>query len=126
VIDTADNCPDEPGPPENQGCAKEQLVKITGGKLEILDVVYFKLNKAVIEKRSYALLDNVASVLGAHEEIKKVRVEGHTDSQGSDASNKKLSQNRANAVRKYLVDAGVDASRLDAMGFGEEKALAGR
>ncbi len=123
VIDTADNCPDEPGPPENQGCAKEQLVKITGGKLEILDVVYFKLNKAVIEKRSYALLDNVASVLGAHEEIKKVRVEGHTDSQGSDASNKKLSQNRANAVRKYLVDAGVDASRLDAMGFGEEKPL---
>jgi OOP family OmpA-OmpF porin len=51
-------------------------------------------------------------------------VEGHTDNTGSDAYNQALSVRRANAVLKYLVDAGVPASRLSAQGFGESQPVA--
>ena len=47
VVDRLDNCPDEPGTPENQGCAKRQLVQLTGKKIEILDVVYFRQGRAL-------------------------------------------------------------------------------
>lgn len=121
IIDRLDNCPDEPGTVENQGCKAKQVVKITDSKIEILDIVYFALNRAVIEKRSFALLDEVARVIGGHPEISKVRIEGHTDNQGNDVYNKKLSQRRADAVKAYLVKKGVAAERLDAVGFGEEQ-----
>ena len=124
VIDPVDNCPDEPGPVKNQGCKEKQLVKILDGKLEILDIVYFKLDKAIIERRSYRLLDNVATVLSSHPNITKVRIEGHTDSQGKDAYNKDLSQRRAEAVKTYLIDQGLDGARLDAVGYGEEQPIA--
>ena len=123
VVDRLDNCPDEPGSPANQGCKDKQLVVITGDKLDILETVFFKTNKAVIEKRSYNLLDNVAAVLASHSTI-RVEVEGHTDDVGNDAYNKKLSQRRAEAVVAYLVRKGVDASRLQARGYGEEKPVA--
>jgi outer membrane protein OmpA-like peptidoglycan-associated protein len=63
-------------------------------------------------------------VLKANPQIAKVRVEGHTDSVGSDETNLTLSQGRAESVMKYLTDKGVDASRLEAKGFGESKPLA--
>jgi outer membrane protein OmpA-like peptidoglycan-associated protein len=121
VRDRVDNCPDEPGVVENQGCKAKQRVKIVGNKLEILDIVYFALNRDVIQRRSYSLLDEVARVIAAHPEITKVRAEGHTDNQGDDAYNKDLSQRRANAVRAYLVKRGIAAERLDAVGYGEEQ-----
>ncbi|MBL0213438.1 MAG: OmpA family protein [Myxococcales bacterium] len=120
VVDRLDNCPDEPGPVENQGCKAKQLVKISDGKLEILDIVYFALNKALIQPRSFPLLDDVARVLSTHPEITKIRVEGHTDSQGDDISNKKLSQRRAAAVMAYLIKKGIAPDRLEAQGFGED------
>ena len=121
VVDRLDNCPDEPGTVENQGCKAKQLVKIGEGKLEILDIVYFALNKAKIQPRSFGLLDEVARVLNAHPEITRIRVEGHTDSQGNAAYNKKLSQRRASAVMAYLVKKDVAADRLEAEGFGAEQ-----
>jgi outer membrane protein OmpA-like peptidoglycan-associated protein len=60
-------------------------------------------------------------VLGAHPEITRVRVEGHTDDQGDDAYNKRLSQRRAEAVVAYLARKGVARDRLEPMGFGEER-----
>ena len=88
---------------------KKQLVKITTTNIEIIESVYFQLNKAVILPRSFNLLNNVAAVLKAHTTI-QVEVQGHTDSQGNDAYNKKLSQRRADAVRAYLVKKGVAGS----------------
>ncbi len=124
VIDRLDNCPDEPGTAENSGCKAKQLVALTNGKLEILDSVYFKLAKDVIEARSFPLLDNVATVILAHPEINAVRVEGHTDNQGKAASNLKLSDRRAASVVKYLVQKGVPAARLQSAGYGDTKPIA--
>jgi uncharacterized protein (TIGR03382 family) len=121
IVDVKDNCPDEPGTAENQGCKAKQLVKIVDGKLEILDIVYFELNRAAIQARSNRVLDAVATVLGAHPEIKQVRVEGHTDDQGNDAYNKTLSQKRADAVVAYLVKKGIAKERLEGVGYGEEQ-----
>ena len=121
VVDRVDNCPDEPGTEENHGCKKKQQVVIRDDRLEILDKVFFRSGKDKIQKRSYALLTNVASVLNGHPEIKKVRVEGHTDSRGKHDFNVKLSQRRAEAVVAYLTGKGVDASRLEAKGFGPDK-----
>ncbi len=122
VVDRLDNCPDEPGDPANQGCKAKQLVKITDQRLEILENVFFQTNQAVIERRSYPLLENVATVLKGQPAI-RVRVEGHTDDRGNDAYNKKLSQRRADAVAKFLVGRGIDNGRLEAVGFGEEQPL---
>ncbi len=124
VPDRIDNCPDEPGTAENQGCAAKQLVVIGDGQLEILEKVFFKTGSAKLQRRSWALLDNVAAVLIAHPEIKKIRVEGHTDSTGRLKYNMILSKKRANTVVRYLVGRGqVSRSRLVARGFGPKKPL---
>ena len=124
VVDRIDNCPDEPGPAENHGCAKKQLVTISNGKLDLVDRVYFRTDKDIIEARSNAILDNVANVLNAHPEITKIRVEGHTDNRGGKAHNQDLSQRRAAAVVKYLVGKKVARERLEPQGFGQDKPIA--
>jgi outer membrane protein OmpA-like peptidoglycan-associated protein len=96
-------------------------VVMTTQKLEILDKVFFDTNKTTIKKISYPLLNEVARVLLDHPEIVMVRVEGHTDSRGSDVANLKLSDGRAKAVRAYLIKAGVAPDRLNAVGYGETK-----
>lgn len=124
VVDRLDNCPEEPGSEENHGCKKKQLVVITESKLEILDKVYFASGRARIQRRSHKLLDNVAEVLNNQQGIKNIVVEGHTDSRGNRDKNVNLSQERAQAVVDYLVDkGGVDASRLEAKGYGPEKPI---
>jgi outer membrane protein OmpA-like peptidoglycan-associated protein len=124
VVDRLDNCPDEKGTVENAGCAAKQLVAIKADKIEILDKVFFQTGKDIIEKKSFKLLDNVAQVLAAHPELKRIRVEGHTDNVGVPAKNKDLSDRRAKAVVAYLVGKGLAADRLAAQGFGDEKPLA--
>jgi len=123
VLDPVDNCPDEFGSVENHGCAVEQVVAIADGRLEIMETVYFRTDSDVIQPRSYNLLDNVASVLRAHPEIDWVRVDGHTDARGSREHNMDLSQRRAESVVRYLIDAGVPASRLNARGFGPDSPI---
>jgi len=119
VIDRFDNCPDEPGKVELQGCNAKQLVKITADRLELLQTVFFQTNKAVIQRRSHKLLDNVATVIKSHPDL-KIKIDGHTDDRGSDAFNLKLSQSRAAAAVTYLVKKGVEATRLSSEGFGEQ------
>ena len=123
MVDRLDNCPQEAGAKDNQGCKKKQLVIMTKDQLKILDQVYFKTKSAKLDKKSNKLLDNMAFVLKAHPEIAKVRIEGHTDDVGNDAKNQTLSQSRAESVVAYLVNAGVDAGRLEAVGLGETKPL---
>jgi outer membrane protein OmpA-like peptidoglycan-associated protein len=121
VVDRLDNCPDEPGSPENHGC-REQRVVIESGRLQILEMVFFRTNGDQILRRSHELLLNVARVLNAHPEIRRVIVEGHTDSRGNHDHNVDLSQRRAQSVVRFLVDrGGVSADRLEARGFGPDQ-----
>jgi OmpA-OmpF porin, OOP family len=86
--------------------------------------VQFDTNKAVIKKNSFKDVDNLAAVMKQYPDL-KVTIEGHTDSVGSAALNKKLSQQRADAVKKYMVEkSGIDAKRLTAKGFGPDKPIA--
>ncbi|MBX3248617.1 MAG: OmpA family protein [Myxococcales bacterium] len=124
VVDRLDNCPDEPGTAENQGCVAPQQVRIQAGRLEILDKIFFATNRDTIQQRSFQLLDNVARVLNAHPEITHVRVEGHSDDTGSAERNLDLSQRRAEAVVRHLVQRGqVAAERLSARGYGPSRPL---
>lgn len=124
VPDRIDNCPDEPGTIENQGCQAKQLVVIGDDQLEILEKVYFQTGSAKLQKRSWALLDQVAAVLIAHPEIQKIRVEGHSDKTGSLKYNMILSKKRADTVVRYLVGKGhVNRSRLEARGYGPKRPL---
>lgn len=126
VADDLDNCPKVAGVPENQGCPEEeqQLVVITREKLVIKDKVYFDTAKSKIQRRSFGLLDQVARILTEHPDVKRVVVEGHTDSRGSAELNRKLSQARAEAVKTYLVEHGVEATRLEAKGYGPDRPVA--
>ena len=130
IPDNLDKCPNEPetinGFEDEDGCPDKgaSLVKLTKDKIEIKDAVYFDTNSDVIQARSFALLDQVAAVLKNHVEISKLRVEGHTDSQGKADYNLELSQRRASSVRAYLINKGISAERLDAVGFGLTKPIA--
>jgi outer membrane protein OmpA-like peptidoglycan-associated protein len=129
VPDASDKCPNEREVfnsfQDEDGCPDEaQRVVVEASRIVINDVIYFDTGKSTIQSRSFELLDEIASVILAHPEIKKIRIEGHTDSDGSDIANLRLSQARAEAVRDYLVSKGVDASRLDAAGFGESRPVA--
>ena len=99
-------------------------VKITETKLELVERVYFDTSKTTIKTASYGLLDEVAQVLSQNPQVKKVVIEGHTDSVGGADKNMKLSQGRAEAVRDYLVKKGVPADRLEAKGYGETRPIA--
>jgi OOP family OmpA-OmpF porin len=86
--------------------------------------VLFATNKSVIQKNSFQDIDNLVAVMKQYPDL-NVTIEGHTDNVGSAAYNKKLSQQRANAVKKYMVTkGGIDAKRLNAVGFGLEKPIA--
>jgi len=109
---------------ENHGCQDAQLVVIGAGRLDILEKVYFKLGSHKLQKRSFALLDNVAKVMNAHPEIEVIRVEGHSDKTGSLKFNMRLSKQRANTVVRYLVGRGkVTRDRLISEGFGPTRPL---
>jgi outer membrane protein OmpA-like peptidoglycan-associated protein len=120
IPDADDACPEQPGAIENHGCPPgiPQRVIVSANSLEILDRVHFATGKALIEKRSLGLLDQVAAVLKSHPHLLLVQVEGHTDDRGSAAHNILLSYARATAVTDYLLSKGVAQERLVARGFG--------
>lgn len=99
-------------------------VKRTPERIVITKKIHFEFDKAVIRPISFRILDAVVDIMKQNPDIRKVRVEGHTDSKGSDAYNIKLSQRRSNAVRDYLIAHGVEADRLVAVGYGETRPVA--
>ena len=98
-----------------------------GGATEAILPVQFPHNSADITKESAEALRNLAIALnGTRLRSSRFRIEGYTDSAGSPAYNMSLSQRRAQAVKRYLVDhLGVEASRLEARGFGASQPLPG-
>nr|MBA3821105.1 OmpA family protein [Deltaproteobacteria bacterium] len=123
IPDVDDKCPLVPGVPPD-GCPKQyKNVVVTDKKIEIKQTVYFDTNRATIKRVSFPLLDEVAEALKDNPTI-KVDVEGHTDSQGNDKANLRLSQKRAESVKQYLVGRGVATDRMVPRGYGENVPLA--
>jgi outer membrane protein OmpA-like peptidoglycan-associated protein len=123
VADHLDRCATEPGQADNQGCPRVVIQKETR-KVELREQVQFDLGKATIRPESAALLDEIANVLRAHPEVKKVQVEGHTDSTGGQAVNQRLSRQRAAAVVRALTERGIEPERLSSRGFGPSRPIA--
>jgi OmpA-OmpF porin, OOP family len=127
IPDKDDKCPNEPetfnGYQDADGCPDRGRVVVTDTSIEILDVIYFEYDKAVILPKSFPILDAVAATLQGNPSIQLVEIQGHTDERGDDAYNLDLSDRRAKAVMKYLVDKGVDSKRLTAQGYGETQPL---
>ena len=118
VVDRLDKCPDDPGPPSNAGCPEKKYITITQEKIELKRQVQFATAKALINKDSFELLDEVVELLKKNPQI-KLRIEGHTDTKGKPAKNLPLSRDRAKAVMDYLTKGGIDASRLSSEGYGQ-------
>ena len=108
---------DRPPPPPSR-------VVLTASSIEIKDKVQFEFVKAELLEVSSPLLNDVAAMLKDNPQIESLQVEGHTDGVGGAAANRKLSTERAEAVRTYLVKQGVAKTRLVAKGFGPDKPIA--
>jgi outer membrane protein OmpA-like peptidoglycan-associated protein len=102
---------------------KSPNVTIGAKEIVIKQQVHFENQSAVIQPDSAQLLEEIADALVSNPRIKLVEIQGHTDSNGSAASNRLLSEQRANAVRDRLIGSGVAASRLQAKGYGAERPL---
>ena len=110
----------EPPPPE-----PEKRVEVRDNKIVINEKVQFDVNSAKILAVSHSLLDEVAKVIKENPQIKKIRVEGHASSEGSDTYNLKLSDRRANSVMKYLTGkGGISNETMSAKGYGEAQPIA--
>ncbi len=115
VPDIYDECPNTPegAKVDEKGCMKEVRLEI-----------YFDLDSAEVKPEYYPEIEKIARFLKEHPDI-KVEIQGHTDSLGSASYNLKLSQRRAEAVKKVLVEKfGISAGRIIAKGYGETKPIA--
>ena len=123
IPDPTDHCPDQfgaPSPdPNRNGCPG--LVRVENGQIRILTPVFFATNRDRILPRSFRVLNAVADALRATPEVHRIAVEGHTDDVGDDARNLELSSRRAASVMAYLTTHGIEASRVEAHGYGETR-----
>lgn len=94
---------------------------VTKGRIVVQDI-YFDNDKYVIKPESYPALDKIVNMLKEHTDT-EVTIEGHTDANGSKESNQILSENRANAVKRYLASKGIKSSRMSTVGYGEERPI---
>jgi outer membrane protein OmpA-like peptidoglycan-associated protein len=135
VPDSRDKCPDVAGPVSNHGCPVVQVpieikepavvyktIVIKEDKIELKQKVFFAFNKDTIMSESFEMLREVAQAMKDYPKL-KVRIEGHTDSKGKPAYNKKLSDRRAKSVRTFLIKEGVDPSRMVAIGYGMDRPI---
>jgi len=128
VLDVADKCPMEPetmnGFEDVDGCPDTlPMVYMTTDKIVITQKIFFQKSKDVILPKSFPVLEAVAKILAEHPEILKIRVEGHTSSEGDRKFNVTLSDKRAKAIVKFLTKKKIAATRLEGVGYGPDKPL---
>jgi outer membrane protein OmpA-like peptidoglycan-associated protein len=122
VLDKDDQCPDVAGTVANNGCP-EVTEEVQKQLNDYARTILFDTGKSSIKAESTSVMVDIIQILNEYPTA-KFTVEGHTDSVGSDQLNQKLSEERANSVRNFLIDKGIDAGRLTAIGYGEEKPIA--
>ena len=117
IPDHLDRCPNVKGVASMQGCP--EVTEKTKKLFErALNGIQFESGKSTIKSSSNSILDQVVAVMNENPSY-DLQINGHTDSQGDDAKNQKLSEERAAAVRTYLVNKGIAADRLESFGYGE-------
>jgi outer membrane protein OmpA-like peptidoglycan-associated protein len=139
--DAIDFCPTVAGPVVNHGCPEQKVEaiepkkqisepikpEITKAEEEIIAEVFknlqFETGRSIIRQSSFVSLNELANLLKRKPNY-KLLIEGHTDNVGGAAANMKLSQDRADAVKKYVSDKGVDSGRLTAIGYGLTRPVA--
>ena len=121
VNDEEDKCPIIAGVKENGGCpeVKKELVEKVNYAAKKIQFTYAK---AVLLPSSYVVLNEVVEILKQNPDL-KLSIEGHSSSDGQYDVNMRLSQQRADNVKKYLISKGIDASRLNSNGFGPNQPL---
>jgi outer membrane protein OmpA-like peptidoglycan-associated protein len=122
VKDVDDQCPNTPGQPNGARPGCPGVVVVTANEIRITQQIQFDFNKATIKPVSFPILDAVNDVLVANPKI-TLEVQGHTDNVGNAAYNQKLSQQRADSVRAYLVKKGIADARLTSKGYGMSQPL---
>jgi outer membrane protein OmpA-like peptidoglycan-associated protein len=133
VLDSLDQCPGTPAgtPVDGRGCTVEPVTtapqpapyEAPTEQPLILRGVQFENDTAILTAESKQILDDVAASLKGQPGL-RIEIGGHTDSIGNESYNHMLSQQRAEAVRQYLISRGVDGDGLVAMGYGEFKPVA--
>ena len=122
VLDKDDQCPDEAGPASNNGCPEpndDDQKRLN----QYAKTILFDTGKASIKFESAEVLSQMINVLKKFPKS-RFRIEGHTDSTGKRAKNMLLSQNRADAVKVYLIQGGIASDRLESIGYGPDKPIA--
>jgi outer membrane protein OmpA-like peptidoglycan-associated protein len=121
VLDKDDKCPTVAGTAANNGCPE-----VTADAMKKLNeygkTILFNSGKASFQTQAFPILQAMAAILKEYPNS-NFSIEGHTDSDGKDDANQTLSENRAAAVKNYLVENGIAASRLTSAGFGESKPI---
>ena len=121
VLDKDDKCPTVKGTVANHGCpeiSEEQITKLNAYAKTIL----FDTGKFSFQKQTFPVLEAITAILKEYPTA-KFSIEGHTDNVGKADFNQKLSDGRANAVKQYLIDNGIDPFRLTSRGFGMDKPI---
>lgn len=99
-----------------------QVVPIAEEAIVRLNTIFFDFNKAVLKPEAFPELERVVKLMNDRPGM-VIEIGGHTDNIGSDHFNQKLSERRANAVMKFLLSKGINASRITAVGYGEKRPL---
>lgn len=123
IANLDDRCPTIPGEAAYQGCPPpppEEIVKKFNGKI---DGINFQVDSDVITPDSFAVLDDAVKVMSDYKQL-RLLIEGHTSAEGAYDHNKDLSRRRAESVKKYMVDKGIAADRLETKGFGPDHPVA--
>ncbi len=121
VPDKDDRCPDVKGTVANNGCP--ELTEEHEAQLkEYGKTILFETGKSSFQKATYPVLNSIVSILKEYPGA-KFSIEGHTDSTGGKALNQRLSEERAAAVKDFLIENGVEANRLSSAGFGPDKPI---
>lgn len=107
------------GSPGNSGSAQAEAEP----PRFVLEGVLFDTNRATLQSESHARLDRVVEYM-THKPSARIRVAGHTDNVGNPRVNQRLSERRAQAVREYLISRGIDGSRIEAVGLGDQQPVA--
>jgi peptidoglycan-associated lipoprotein len=109
-----------PAAPDRSGIIRDSLAAVASARAALEARVYFDFDRSELRDDQRAVLDSKLPVLRANPNV-RVRIEGNADERGSDEYNMALGMRRAQTARKYLVDHGIDAGRIDITSNGEER-----